>query len=174
MNAFLISARALVFFTVLTGLVYPLVVLVAGQGAFGHQAQGSLISRGGKVIGSELIGQSFDQPQYFWPRPSATGPKPYNAEASSGSNLGPLHPDLKKPVAGMPRDLWTASGSGLDPHISPEAARYQAGRVAGTRGMSLEAVGRFIAESTEGRQWGVLGEERVNVLKLNLALDQRK
>lgn len=174
MNAFMISVRALVFFTVLTGIVYPLLVLFAGQAAFRHQAQGSLINTDGKVIGSELIGQHFEQPQYFWPRPSATGPKPYNAEASSGSNLGPLHPDLKKPVAGMPRDLWTASGSGLDPHISPEAARYQASRVANARNLSAEAVARLIEQNTEGRQWGVLGEERVNVLKLNLALDQRK
>lgn len=174
MNAFMISVRALVFFTVLAGLAYPLVVLVAGQVAFRHQAQGSLIESGGKVIGSELIGQHFDQSQYFWPRPSATGAKPYNAEASSGSNFGPLHPDRKKPVVGMPRDLWTASGSGLDPHISPEGARYQAERVAVARRIPKVVVVQLIDEHTEGRQWGVLGEERVNVLKLNLALDQRK
>ncbi|MCX6613049.1 MAG: potassium-transporting ATPase subunit KdpC [Acidobacteria bacterium] len=171
MTAFMISLRALVFFTVLTGLVYPLLVLVMGQAAFSHQARGSLITVGGKVLGSELIGQNFDQPQYFWPRPSATGPKPYNAEASSGSNFGPLHPDLKKPVAGMPRDMWTTSGSGLDPHISPEAARYQAARVSEARKIGLSVVNQLIGRYTERRQFGILGEERVNVLQLNLALD---
>ncbi len=174
MNAFMISVRALLFFTVLTGLAYPLVVFLIGHVAFGYQSHGSLITRDGKVIGSELIGQHFDQPQYFWPRPSATGPKPYNAEASSGSNFGPLHPDLKKPVAGMPRDLWTASGSGLDPHISPEGARYQAERVAAARRISRVVVVQLIEEHTESRQWGVLGEDRVNVLKLNLALERKQ
>lgn len=171
MKALFISTRALVFFTVLTGFAYPLLVLGVGQWAFKHQAQGSLIYADGKVLGSELIGQSFDRPQYFWPRPSATGPKPYNAEASSGSNFGPLHPDLKKPVAGMPLDMQTASGSGLDPHISPEAAIYQVARVSEARKISKDAVGQLVDRYTEGRQFGFLGEARVNVLQLNLALD---
>lgn len=171
MSAFVVSLRAIVFFTVLTGLVYPLLVLVMGQAAFSHQAKGSLVEADGKVLGSQLIGQNFDQQKYFWPRPSATGPKPYNAEASSGSNFGPLHPDLKKPVAGMPRDLWTSSGSGLDPHISPEAARYQAARVSAARKIGMNELNQLILRYTEGRQFGILGEERVNVLRLNLALD---
>ena len=174
MQGILISLRAMVFFTLRTGFVYPLVVLLPGQVAFSDQAHGSLIQKDGKVIGSGLIGQSFDQPQYFWPRPSATSPKGYNAEASSGSNLGPRHPDLKKPVNGMPKDLWTSSASGLDPHISPEAARYQVARVSEARKLDAREVNRLVDRFVEGRQFGLLGEERVNVLQLNLALDGRR
>lgn len=174
MEALIISTRAVVFFTLFTGLAYPLLILGLGKLAFSHQANGSLIESDGKIIGSELIGQNFDQPSYFWPRPSATGPKPYNAEASSGSNFGPLHPDLKKPVPGMPRDLWTTSGSGLDPHISPEAARYQIARVSQARNVSPAQLETLVSQFIEPRQLGILGEERVNVLLLNQALDKRK
>ncbi len=181
-----VSLRAFVLFTLLTGLAYPFLVLLIGQLGFRAQAQGSLITAKGAVLGSEWIGQNFEQEQYFWPRPSATSPKAYNGEASSGSNFGPLHPDLKKAFAErkaalqaanpdssgpVPLDLLTASGSGLDPHISPEAARYQVARVARARHLSVDEVQQVVDRFTQGRQLGFLGEERVNVLKLNLALD---
>lgn len=172
--------------TVLTGVVYPLFISVIAQVAFPRQANGSLIQIDSRTVGSELIGQSFTRPEYFWGRLSATGPVPYNAAASGGSNFGPLHPDLKKaaeariaalqaggaPTKGIPVDLVTASGSGLDPHISPAAAEVQVARVVAARRMSEDTVRRLVREHTEGRQLGILGEPRVNVLRLNLALDQ--
>lgn len=176
----------LLILTVLTGVMYPLAVTGLAQLLFPTQANGSLMTRDGKVIGSELIGQYFDEPQYFWGRPSATSPYPYNAAASSGSNLGPTNPVLIEAVktrvaalraadpgneAPVPVDLVTASGSGLDPHISPAAALYQAHRVARVRGVQESQVKDLVALHTEGRQFGLLGEPRVNVLKLNLALD---
>ncbi len=172
--------------TLVTGLVYPLAMTGVAQIVFPYQANGSLIERDGKVIGSQLIGQQFDAPKYFWSRPSATGPMPYNAAASTGSNLGPTNPaqldavrvrveltqkanpDQRGPV---PVDLVTASGSGLDPHISPAAAEYQIARVAKMRNLKLETVRELVAKHTDGRQLGILGEPTVNVLKLNLALD---
>lgn len=175
-----------VLLTVVTGVAYPLVVTAVAQVAFADQANGSLIVRDGKPIGSSLIGQSFADPRYFWSRPSATGPVAYNAAASSGSNLGPTNPALHEAVAArveqlkkvdpenhapVPIDLVTTSASGLDPHISPAAAEYQAGRVARVRGQDVATVKRLIAESTEARTFGTLGEPRVNVLELNLALD---
>ncbi len=174
--------------TLLTGLVYPIVMTGLAHVLFPHQAHGSLLVENGRAVGSELIGQPFDDPKYFWSRPSATGPFPYNAASSSGSNYGPLSPDRRKAVeerrkalqeadpdnaAPVPADLLTASGSGLDPHISPGAAEYQAGRVARLRGMDPEAVEDLIAAHTEGRQLGVLGEPVVNVVALNRALDRK-
>ena len=175
--------------TILTGLIYPLAVTGVAQVVFPHQAGGSLIMDGGKVVGSELIGQQFDDPGYFWGRLSATGPAPYNAAASSGSNYGPMNDALVKAVQGridalkaadpantqpIPVDLVTASGSGLDPHISPAAAEYQVPRVARARGLDEAAVRALISEHTEGRQvFGLLGELRVNVLMLNRALAAR-
>ena len=176
----------LALLTVLTGGVYPLLVTGIAQGLFPHQANGSLIVQNGKVVGSELIGQPFFNPKYFWGRPSATGPLPYNASASSGSNLGPLNPALKDAIkaridalkasdpantAPIPVDLVTASGSGLDPHISPAAARWQAPRIARLRGLSEAEVSKLIDAHTQGRQLSLLGEPRVNVLALNLSLD---
>lgn len=176
----------LVIWTVLTGLVYPLAVTGLAQLLFPHQANGSLVVRDGQVIGSELIGQYFDQRNYFWSRPSATSPFPYNAAASSGSNLGPTNPALIEAVKGkvaalraaepandnpIPVDLVTASGSGLDPHISIAAAAFQVRRVARTRGLEEGTVERLVMQYTEGRQFALLGESRVNVLRLNLALD---
>lgn len=175
--------------TAITGVVYPLVVTAIGQAVFPRQANGSLIEKDGKPIGSELIGQQFDAPGYFWGRLSATSPNPYNAENSGGSNLGPTNPALADEVKGrlsalheadrtntlpVPVDLVTSSGSGLDPDISPAAAAYQTMRVAKARGLTADQVHSLIARSTSGRQWGMLGEPRVNVLKLNIALDRLK
>ncbi|MCO8612287.1 potassium-transporting ATPase subunit KdpC [Burkholderia multivorans] len=175
-----------VVLTAVTGLAYPAVLTAFGQAVFPWQANGSLIERNGQVVGSALIGQSFDAPKYFWGRLSATSPMPYNAAGSGGSNLGPLNPslaeqvkariaalrdagtDLSKPV---PVDLVTASASGLDPEITPAAAAYQIERVANARRLSRDTVAQLVAANTTGRQFGVLGEPRVNVLKLNLALD---
>jgi K+-transporting ATPase ATPase C chain len=175
--------------TIVTGVVYPVVVTAVGQAVFPHQANGSLIERNGEVMGSELLGQQFDAPGYFWGRLSATTPNPYNPLASSGSNLGPTNPALADEVKGRlnalheadptnpapaPVDLVTSSGSGLDPDISPAAAAYQAARVAKARGLSREQVAGLIDRHTSPRQLGVLGEPRVNVLALNLALDELK
>jgi K+-transporting ATPase ATPase C chain len=175
--------------TLVTGVAYPLLVTVIGQTAFPHQANGSILTRDGKAVGSELIGQQFEQPRYFWGRPSATSPMPYNAGSSAGSNLGPTNPDLKEAVAKrvqairqahpeqtgpVPVDLVTASASGLDPHISPAAAEYQVARVAKVRGMNADTVRKLVAAHTESATLGVLGEPRVHVLKLNLALDAER
>jgi len=172
-------------FTLLTGLVYPLAITLIAQGAFPHRANGSVMERQGQPIGSELIGQPFDDPRYFWGRPSATEKVPYNAASSSGSNLGPTNPDLLKSVkerieairqahpdqeGPIPVDLVTASASGLDPHISPAAAEFQVARVAKARGISEDSVRQLVASHTEGRTLGMLGEPRVNVLQLNLAV----
>jgi K+-transporting ATPase ATPase C chain len=171
----------LVAMTVITGVAYPLIVTGISQVLFRDQANGSLIVRNEKVVGSSLIGQPFSDPKYFWGRPSATSPMPYNGAASSGSNQGPTNPALKEAVEGrikdhggktpVPADLVTASGSGLDPHISPAAAEYQVARVAKARSIPEEKVRALVTEHSEGRQLGILGEPRVNVLRLNLALD---
>ncbi len=173
--------------TVLTGIVYPLLVTGIAQLVFPEKAKGSLLRQGSQYAGSELIGQPFDDPKYFWGRLSATPDFPYNSTSSSGSNLGPSNPGLLEAVKArletlqkadpgnkspVPIDLVTASGSGLDPHISPAAALYQVPRVARVRGLSLDQVLRLVDRFTESRQWGFLGEPRVHVLKLNLALDQ--
>lgn len=173
--------------TVITGLVYPLMTTGIGQWLMPKQAGGSLIEKDGKLIGSTLIGQNFTEAKYFWGRPSATGSYPNNAAASSGSNLGPLNPALAEAVKGrvaalksadpdntqaIPVDLVTTSASGLDPHISPAAAYYQINRVAKVRGLNPGTVKTLINDNTEGRQWGILGEPRVNVLLLNIALDK--
>ena len=186
---------ALGIFTILTGLVYPLAVTGLAQVIFPRQANGSLIVRNGQPVGSELIGQPFDDPKYFWGRLSATSPAGYTTfngdklTGSSGSNYGPLNPALLEAVqtrikalqeadpankAPIPVDLVTASGSGLDPHMSPAAAAYQVGRVARARGLSEDTVRQMVARHTEGRTLGLLGEPRVNVLALNLALDDVK
>ncbi len=180
---------ALVLFallTVLTGLLYPGFITLLAQALFPYQADGSLILKDGQVQGSALIGQSFDQPQYFWGRLSATGSVPYDASSSGGSNQSVLNPALEKKAADrlaalraadpgnpapVPVDLLTASASGLDPDISPAAAAYQAARVARARGLALETVRQLIQRHTSGRVLGFLGEARVNVLQLNLALD---
>jgi K+-transporting ATPase ATPase C chain len=175
-----------VLLSVITGLVYPGLITGVAQLAFPSAAKGSLIVKEGKPVGSELIGQNFTEPKYFWGRPSATGPMPYNASASSGSNQGPLNPALMDAVKGrveallaadpgnkrtVPIDLVTSSASGLDPHISPAAADYQADRVARVRQLDAKQVRQLIARHTEGRELGLFGEPRVHVLKLNLALD---
>jgi K+-transporting ATPase ATPase C chain len=180
---------SLVALTLITGLLYPLVITGLAQMLFPLQANGSLIIKDGKPLGSSLIGQPFDAPKYFWGRPSATSPFPYNAAASSGSNLGPTNDALMKAVQAridafktadpdnplpLPVDLVTASGSGLDPHISPASAEYQIRRIARVRGLDETVVRRLVAQHSEGRQLGVLGEPRVNVLTLNLALDTLK
>ena len=180
------ALMVLVVLTLITGFLYPLMITGIAQILFPRQADGSLILFNGKPVGSSLIGQPFDAPKYFWGRPSATSPFPYNAAASSGSNLGPTNDalikavqarvdrlkaaDLGSPLA-IPVDLVTASGSGLDPHISPAAAEYQVRRVAQARNLDEAFVRQFVIQYTEGRQFGVLGEFRVNVLTLNLALD---
>jgi K+-transporting ATPase ATPase C chain len=178
--------RMLAVLTALTGVIYPLLVTGIARVAFPAAASGSLIEAHGRAVGSTLIGQPFDDPKYFWSRPSATSPQPYNAGASSGSNLGPLNPALVDAVtarvkalrnadpgnvAPVPIDLVTASGSGLDPHISIAAAEFQLARVARVRGLPQEKLRALIDQNTEGRTFGVLGEPRVNILKLNLALD---
>jgi K+-transporting ATPase ATPase C chain len=176
-----------VLLTIVTGALYPVVVTAVAQIFFSQTASGSIVAHGGRRVGSELIGQSFTSPGYFWSRPSATGPHGYNAAASSGSNLGPTNPALldavKQRVEGLqadpntdgppPVDLVTASASGLDPHISPAAAEYQVRRVAVARGKSVEAIHKVVAAYTEPRWLGILGEARVNVLLLNLALDDQ-
>ena len=177
--------RITFFMTVLTGILYPLAVTGFCQAFFPYQANGSLIRSGGRVVGSELIGQGFARPEYFRGRPSAAG---YDATASGGSNLGPTNvkligrvkasveefrketPDFKGPI---PADLLTASASGLDPHLSPAGAEAQAVRISGARGVTLDQVNRLIAQLTEAPDFGLIGEPRVNVLRLNLALDQR-
>lgn len=184
---FVPALRMLVMLSVLTGVVYPYLVTGIAQLAFPHAANGSLIERDGKLAGSSLIGQPFDDPKYFWSRPSATSPQPYNAMASSGSNQGPRNPALADAVKDrikalrdgdpgntvpVPADLVTASGSGLDPDISVAAAQYQLPRVAKARGMPEEQIRTLVAESTSGRTFGILGESRVNVLILNMALDR--
>ena len=179
---------SLLLLTIITGVLYPAVVTAVAKGVFPRQAGGSLIvTADGKAVGSELIGQPFSNPRYFCSRPSATTPVPYNAASSGGSNLGPTNPALADAVrqrvaalraadpsndAPVPVDLVTASGSGLDPQISVAAAEYQIARVAGARHVPVAAVERLVRENTEGRTLGVLGEPRVNVLKLNLALDR--
>lgn len=182
------AVRILIFFTVLTGLVYPGVVTALCQTLFRHQADGSLIELNGRVVGSSLIGQNFSKPAYFHPRPSAAGNDGYDATASAGSNHGPTsqklidrvkasaeqfrkeNPDYQGPI---PADLVTASGSGLDPDISPAAADAQAARVAKARGVSIDQVRQLIGANTQGRTLGFLGDPRVNVLSLNLDLDRR-
>jgi potassium-transporting ATPase KdpC subunit len=181
-----VAIVSLALFTVVTGLAYPVVVTVIAQLVFSHQANGSLIVKDGKPAGSALIGQPFDDPKYFWGRPSATSPFGYNAGSSVASNLSPTNADLIKAVQGrvdalraadhgntvpVPVDLVTASGSGLDPHISPAAALHQVGRVARARKINETVVNDLVAKHIEGRLLGLLGEPRVNVLALNLALD---
>ncbi len=182
---YLIPAIRLKLFTMLLlGIIYPFAITGVAEVAFPHQASGDFLSRGGTVVGSTLIAQNFEKPEYFWPRPSAVG---YNALPSGGSNLGQTNADLKKTVderraklkaahgesAGEPpQDLLFASASGLDPHISLEAAQYQLQRVANARNMNLEHTREFLARATEGRQLVILGEPTVNVLVLNLALDK--
>jgi K+-transporting ATPase ATPase C chain len=176
----------LVLLTIVTGGVYPLLVTGVAQIAFPSAANGSVIVRDNKAVGSKLIGQPFAAPKYFWPRASGTSPYPYNASSSSGTNLGPTNQVLADAVsarikalrdadpgntASVPVDLVTASGSGLDPHISPAAAEYQVGRVARTRNLDPQKVRDLVTRHTEDRQWTVFGEPRVNVLELNLALD---
>lgn len=177
---------SIALFTLLTGILYPLVITGIAQLIFPHQANGSLIVQDGQTVGSTLIGQSFDDPRYFWGRLSATAPYPYNAGASTGSNLGPTNPalinEVKARIAALmasdstnglpiPVDLVTSSGSGLDPNISVAAALYQVSRIAKARGLSDEVIRALVNHLTQWRQFGLLGEPRVNVLELNLALD---
>lgn len=178
-----------VLLTLITGVAYPLLITGIGQGLFPSQANGSVIERDGKPVGSVLVGQAFSEPKYFWSRPSATSPMPNNGNSSSGSNLGPTNPALIDAVQGriealrkadpankqpIPVDLVTASASGLDPHISVAAARYQAGRVAGSRNIPVERVNVLIEQTQETAEFRFMGEPRVNVLALNLALDAIK
>ncbi len=180
---------SIAIFTLLTGILYPLFITGIAQLVFPHQANGSLIVKNGQIVGSELIGQQFDDPRYFWGRLSATAPFPYNAASSSGSNLGPTNPALLAEVkqriadlkaadptdtAPIPVDLVTSSGSGLDPDISLAAAQYQVSRVAKARSLSVDTIQKLVQQYTHGRQFWVLGEPRVNVLELNLALDALK
>jgi len=188
MKEFLTALRLFVVLSVLTGILYPLVITGIAQAAFPSQANGSLIQRDGHVVGSKLIGQNFDDPKYFWGRISATAPFAYNSASSSGSNLGPTNTALLQQVEGrckalhdadpsnnapIPTDLVTASGSGLDPHISPAAALYQVSRVARSRGWSDQSVRDLVGQHTSPQQWG-LGEPVVNVLELNLSLDETR
>ena len=181
-----VSLLMLLVMTVITGVLYPLAVTGVAHVVFPHQADGSLIVRDGHVVGSRLIGQPFDDPRYFWGRPSATSPQPYNGASSSGSNLGPTNPALadavRQRIAALraadpgntqpvPVDLVTASASGLDPEISPAAAQYQLARVARVRHLDVAQVRQLVAAHTQGRWLGLFGEPRVNVLALNLALD---
>jgi K+-transporting ATPase ATPase C chain len=179
----------LMYFSVLTGIIYPLIVTFSAQTFFPSRANGSLlIDDNNQALGSELIGQAFSRPEYFWGRPSATSPNPYNASASSGSNQGPANPALLKAVQTrikalrdadpkntkpIPVELVTASASGLDPHISPAAAAFQIERVAAARRLPVDKIHELVARYTEARLWRILGEPRINVLKLNLALDKR-
>jgi K+-transporting ATPase ATPase C chain len=187
MKQLIIAVRVTLVFAILTGVAYPLLVTGLAKAIFPHQSDGSLIQTGGKAIGSELIGQKFSRPEYFQGRPSAAGNDGYDGLASGGSNLGPTNQALVDRVQGdvkkfrdanpgatgpLPADLLTASGSGLDPDISPASAEIQIPRVAAARGMTADALRELVASHTEGRQFGILGEPRVNVLKLNLALDQ--
>ena len=186
MKQLLIAIKATVVLTLLTGVAYPLLVYGLSQAMFHHQANGSLIDANGRVRGSELIGQRFTRPEYFHGRPSGAGADGYDGLASGGPNLGPTNQKLVDRVkedvnkfraenptftGPIPADILTASGSGLDPHISPAAAEAQAGRVAANRGLSLDAVQQLVAANTEDRQFGLFGDPRVNVLSLNLALD---
>jgi potassium-transporting ATPase KdpC subunit len=181
------ALMALLSLTIITGLLYPLIVTGIAQTLFPRQANGSLILRNEQPVCSALIGQPFDAPKYFWGRPSATSPFPYNAAASSGSNLGPTNPALIQAIQAriavlkaahpqnsvpIPVDLVTASASGLDPHISPAAAEYQVRRVARARRLDEATVRQVVAQHTQGRQFRIMGEPRVNVLELNLALDE--
>ena len=183
------AVTLLVLMTVLLGIGYPLLITGIAKLAFPAQAGGSLVVKDGKAIGSTLIGQNFSDPKYFWGRPSATGPYPYNAVASSGSNQGPLNPALTDAVKGriealraadptnkapIPVDLVTASASGLDPDVSVAAVNYQVARVARTRGLAPDALQALVSAHAKGRTFGFLGEPRVNVLELNLALDALK
>jgi K+-transporting ATPase ATPase C chain len=183
------AIACIVVFTVITGVIYPLIVTGVVQLVFPRQANGSLLIDNGKTVGSLLIGQSFSSPKYFWARPSATSPMPYNAANSSGSNLGPLNPALTENVKAritqlkaadaaskllVPVDLVTASGSGLDPDISPASAQYQVSRVAKARNLDEIKVRELVVKLTKSRQLGILGEPRINVLELNLALDGLK
>ena len=182
------SCRCLAALTVITGLAYPLLVTGIAQGLFPVAANGGLIRQNNRVVGARLIGQPFEGARYFWGRPSATGPFPYNSASSSGSNLGPSNPDFRKAVEGriatlkaanpqggaIPLDLVTASASGLDPHVSPEAALYQAPRVAAARGAPLEHLQQLITRFTDAPQFGLLGNPGVNVLLLNQALDRNE
>jgi potassium-transporting ATPase KdpC subunit len=186
MRTLRVAILLFVSLTIITGVIYPAVVTIIGQLAFPDQAAGSLIRKGdGTVMGSKLIGQTFSDPKYFWPRPSATADFPYNSMASGGSNLGPTNPELLKTVADrvkswqeagetgpVPSDLVQSSGSGLDPHISLEAALLQIPRVARLGQVSEEKLQQLVQDHLEGRQLGFLGMPRVNVLKLNLALDR--
>lgn len=177
----------LVALTIITGVIYPLFVTGIAQIFFQEKANGSLMIKNGNTIGSELIGQSFDDPKYFWGRLSATGSFPYNAASSSGSNYGPTNPALIAAIqnhidalraidstdrSAIPVDLVTASASGIDPHISPAAAYYQVSRIARVRGLDTNMIRELVKKNIEARQWGFLGEPRVNVLKLNMALDE--
>ena len=187
MKQLFISIKATLVLAVLTGILYPLLVTGLAKVLFRHQAAGSLIQANGKTVGSELIGQRFTKPEYFHGRPSAAGNDGYDALASGGSNYGPTNQKLVDRVAGdlkaaraenpgftgpAPADMLTASASGLDPHISPASADVQVARVAAARSVSQDRVRQLVAQNTEGRQFGILGEPRVNVLKLNLSLDQ--
>lgn len=197
MKELLTALKLFLALSILTGIVYPLIVTGLAQGLFPHQANGSTVLANGRTVGSSVIGQQFDDPKYFWGRPSATGPFPYNAALSSGSNLGPTNPALVggndaegKPIAGIiqdrvtqlraadpgnegrvPSDLATTSGSGLDPNISIAAAEYQVARIARARGLTDDQVRAKVRGATSGRQFGLFGEPAVNVLLLNLALD---